>query len=687
MKKKFNNSGYMMSLTVIVLIVVSFIIVGCIAIVMANWNMKRTERNIQSNYYSTESALADIKAGVEMACAEDIKSVYTVLMSSLNSVPYDALNDEFKELYVEKVSYRYANVKSVLESYLTSGVELESEPRLDLSALDNDKIYLRNVGVSYKSANGVYLSRIYTDLEVQIPKIYDSMRADNITKTDFSDYALIADSFLKLHDTQSVNGSVYAGDNGIEVNGGGSSQVLLQSDRVVTRGNIIVNAPNLLRLDGTEVYAKNIVVQNLLGNDKSYVQGKSALDIRASMYIEQDTLLNAKNCNVLMSGGYYGYRSGSSAFCINRSNIDVDLTGLETLWIAGTSYISTPTVDDNADILMGESLTYKGTQSLYLVPSICIIDSETGETLANPVTSDYITDGRCTVDITRNRLNGGVDLAKYVDSDNPYRTVFVKDASTGASGRVYLYLNFRTSVQASMYSDEYADYNKDYMNDRAKAYGVGNILLSPSSSLRTAGNSLTYDGTTVTVHSRVVSDESGFMEYKDSYYTSKCNSLVSTLNEHEAVERNDSLFNYLIKRSAIEGDATSSCPESDTFDSHGVVFYEGNADGNKVLIANGDVTIKRGFSGLVVATGDIKVQSGVAVTGLVISGGTIDTGNNMCEFSASKNGVYPVLQLLYQWEGRFELSKYFNIIETGSEVEADVFNVEDTVVYRNWVAE
>lgn len=723
---KLNNKGYFLNITIIVIIVVSFIITGCLAIVMANWNMKKTEREVQKNYYSTEMAMNDIRAGVEECCSEKIKDAYSILISSLNTVPYDKLNEEFKNIYVDGLKEKYANDKLVetLKGYLENPEEnkisIVSNPTLDVTMLDSNKVYLRNIGVSHVSENGVYLSRIFTDIEISIPQLYDGVEVSSTFSVSFTDFALIADKELQINGTTTVNGGIYAGnyynnegklDGGIKLGATNETATCdFTSQKVITRGDILLDKGSTLKLKGisgnSDVYANNFIIKR--GNTYSNI----AADLTANMFLAGDTLLNASNGDFKLDGNYYGYSTGNSAFCINGSNVDADLSGVKTLWIAGSSYIdfSDSNSINSSDVLMGESLTYKGTQSMYLMPSVCIrrinSDGSVGDSLSNPLTAesgDSLDTSKFTIVLEENQKNGGIDLKKYVDEANPYRAVHVKDKN-GNGNKVYLYLNFTNtkdendkittaSSHASNYAKDFAKLNQEYMNDRAKSFNLGRIVLGENTSLRTMGNVVTYaipendKPKTVTVTTGSLSMSSDFASYKETYFRNKYNSLVSTLQEYKTSTQNDSLFEYLIKTDEITNNILSGVDNS-IFNCDTTSYYETDANGYQVLVTNDDVIIKSDFSGLVIAKGDIKVPSGVTVRGTLISGGQICVGNGTCNFYVlDDNGNSPIMYLLYEWCDKNNIRKYFKGFDEDKEADLDTFSLRSTIKYRNWVKE
>ena len=76
----------------------------------------------------------------------------------------------------------------------------------------------------------------------------------------------------------------------------------------------------------------------------------------------------------------------SSAIVINGKNTTLDLSEAQKVMLAGRNYIASSKVSGNRsnknDIITGESITVKGTQLAYLVPSEIIGDGTKG----NPMT-------------------------------------------------------------------------------------------------------------------------------------------------------------------------------------------------------------------------------------------------------------------------------------------------------------
>ncbi len=123
------------------------------------------------------------------------------------------------------------------------------------------------------------------------------------------------------------------------------------------------------------------------------------VNLLGTTYLSDDLTIESGNSSkVTVPGEYYGYGSPtsarrslnqylyndandrwsdtalSSAIVINGKNTTLDLSGVRKMMLAGRSYIGTSNVNsiggknNDNDIMMGESITVKGTQLAYLLP-------------------------------------------------------------------------------------------------------------------------------------------------------------------------------------------------------------------------------------------------------------------------------------------------------------------------------
>ena len=96
-------------------------------------------------------------------------------------------------------------------------------------------------------------------------------------------------------------------------------------------------------------------------------------------YVQDDLAINGIGDKVVIDGGnYYGYGSGSgidskaesnSAINVNAKDIELTIRDLDTLWLAGQSFVSIPKgygedpiggTSEQLAVPQGESLSFKG---------------------------------------------------------------------------------------------------------------------------------------------------------------------------------------------------------------------------------------------------------------------------------------------------------------------------------------
>ena len=229
-----------------------------------------------------------------------------------------------------------------------------------------------------------------------------------------------------------IQGSIYAGllpgdgttasDTSIQV-GSNASLSIDSGDKIVCEGEINVNANSTFSSgNGVNLWAKG-----------SECRFSKKMSVSLAQLILQMTLtISGKNNDVKIAGTYYGYGSVdsalnescrmqeqyknaqmngadlSSAIVINGKNTTLDLSEAQKVMLAGRNYIASSKVSGNRsnknDIITGESITVKGTQLAYLVPSEIIGDGTKG----NPMTyNDYLKlfsiDGSETININTSK--------------------------------------------------------------------------------------------------------------------------------------------------------------------------------------------------------------------------------------------------------------------------------------------
>lgn len=366
----------------------------------------------------------------------------------------------------------------------------DKQPLMVLDAAQG--VYLRNLKVIYVDARG-YASIIETDIHLGIPKIQfptPSTLPDLMNMIVVAQGGIICEGTMAT-ETTSIEGSVYAGlidkesnaiKEGIRVEAGAQLKVS-GGDRVVTQGEITVKDGGSFESAGeVTLWAQGITL------------AEAEVSLHGKTYLADDLTVEAgSNSNVTVEGEFYGYGSPesakashnkdyfdgwtdaalSSAMVINGKNTTLDLSGVEKIMLAGKNYIAGKRVrpwegKSNQNVMMGESVSVKGTQLAYLLPAELISGGikPLVQKLHNPMTYDEymlcISNGNIdewTNDVTVNwdlpvEAWGGLTLAQIgVDRNRPVRMIFYN--SNAGNGGVYLYLNFTSDEAATAFMETY----------------------------------------------------------------------------------------------------------------------------------------------------------------------------------------------------------------------------------------
>lgn len=177
-----DNKG---STLVTVIVVTMFItILATMLLYMSgmNYYMKMTDMQTKENFYSAETALEEIKAGLcADLCAKaaekayvDTMIKYTVASSytryeTFQNIYFDDLKETWNDLVVASGSVEDL-VKSFLSQSFGSALTVSCSGTFDDSDLDTGYLYLRGVTVEYTDSKGFY-TKISTDFVFTVPEM------------------------------------------------------------------------------------------------------------------------------------------------------------------------------------------------------------------------------------------------------------------------------------------------------------------------------------------------------------------------------------------------------------------------------------------------------------------------------------------------------------------------------------
>lgn len=700
------------STLILIVICIAYITILCsflLSMSLTNRKMKTIEQKAKDNFYSTETALDELKAGLEEVAAAALESAYVEVMEQFIEKSEEEKKQLLANYFIDGLEARLSTVSGyymldTIRDYLTNssaGLETsEGENELIKTA---DHITLKNIKITYTDTEGYYTA-ISTDIVIFVPS---TDIAETTSSPIYSEYGLIADHGIRLDSQPNVlvNGNLYAGNGGIYLNNA-SSLLISSRGNVITRGDIQVKERSSLEvLNYPVVWAKNITTLK----EEFDTSEVTNIHIEGDCYVADDLTLSSKESQVTIEGDYYGYSyqsyttptpeyplqaTNSSAILINGKGSTLDLTGVRKLYLAGRAYLD-PNYDGSAttDIFTGEALSVKAFQYAYLVPSECLWCG------INPVPES--------VYLTLTPSDTEVDLGKSLTTPFP---VTITDYADGFSKMIYnengqkityYYLKFKSEDHANRYVQKYFEY---YQNgggvgavdiDKRIASNVEGIKLNPSfDSLITAGNLFAYqseEGTELIQDSVDMALAAGgeksnslkAVEMVSKQLVKRYDSMVQSLAPvaNRAPYDKESLFNSIIDKDKLLADIEGI---SKVILGENVVYLVDNklgtpsefefvleddnslpGNGRKgMIIATGGVTVSGNYEGLIIAGKDITLKAGAVV-------------------SASKRIIDDIIRANEARVNSY-LRDYEDVAAGSGSSEDATINISDLIVYENW---
>ncbi len=817
-RKKMNDEGSTIVLVILALAFVGMLIAMLVYMVYYNFLMKSTDRAAKDNFYTAETVLNEIHAGIVRDASDALQESYATVMKE----HYDdtATNQQaiFETLYKEKLNDKLeimtvyiddanpAELKYSVDhllSYLSGEVLGEAgSPDVSISykgittiagtdvkygdAYYSDGVLvLADVKVTYKNSEG-YVSIIETDIVVETPALtfnsvqdvpqienYSLVAADMIT-TGLGDNDMIA-----APAGVTIDGNVFGGDDGIYVQGNGYMKFVRNagdSESVaytLTAGS--VNVMDGYRSGNNPPASPSIEVSDAYSVWTEDIYAESAyINLQSNCFVRDDLTTDGRYPRVVLGGTYNGYGNAdvsaknSSAILVNGAHSTLDFSGLDGLWLAGAAHvggmhynaneleddyidedldeyyervdeeISDGTRDDdevqrndeNADIMMGQSLGVKSDQLMYMVPVECMgYEGDTQILAKNPMTieeynklyntfvpmtredgSTVFVDGEIqyTDELVYTPVRLDVIMKKVGDTANSYGASYVPVfRRINGTILVYFYLDFENQDMANKFFRDYYEADQEAFDRYFKTYidsfrWNGN-LGNASYPLNIAGNVLYYNGNS-TVRMKEDTQEEDiarneeFLERAEEYlvqYTGLSKYLMNTSAGLSSQQLKSSVFNNVIV-SDVEFNRLVS-------DGHFKVF-KNEDDSLQAILVNNDGgyepyeinnTIAEKCS-LVIARGDVIVTAR-EFNGLIISGGEIRIAQGCTTISYDSVNVKKALLLKngdnYAFEAVVNGAAYVDVINGGDaeleeavedSLDTGVVKASDLVKFQNW---
>lgn len=509
------NKGFSL---ITVIIAVSFIgILGLLVLYMAlsNFQMKITDLKGKDSFYTAERAIEEIRVGLQEDVGNSMSEAYIKVLetydkdeNSKDVVLDKQRQNDFVNEFIKKLAKRLKKDSDQSKydlDYLKKYLDMEiSDNETLIVTTPSDKepvmtkdnkngILLKNLKVIYVDPKG-YASVIETDIRLGIPKVQFPTPS---TLPDLMNMIVVAGKGIICEGgNTTISGSIYSGilqginDNTIlEKNPytsiwvkSGASLDIQSGDKIVSAGEIYME-PNASFTSeaGVTLWAQGVKLSS------------AQVNLLGTTYLSDDlTIESGSGSRVTVQGEYYGYgypesaRSSlnnhmydnsekrwsdtalSSSIVINGKNTTLDLSGVRKIMLAGRSYIGTSKISNSNDIMMGESITVKGTQLAYLLPPELIDASKLKDPemeIKNPMSeSDYENSGLKQMDSIPLKMDakvselGNKSLNEIgIDSEKPVQKVVYPNNADETY--IYFYLNFKDSKASSDFMYDY------YMNN------------------------------------------------------------------------------------------------------------------------------------------------------------------------------------------------------------------------------
>lgn len=733
----------------IVIVIIAMAMIGILATTLLwmsyiNYKIKVNDIRNKNSFYSAEMVMEQIVAGLQKEASDSVAVAYQEVLSNWDELQSESNRySSFASTYLDTLVKHLRDTdkgdgyykRDILKGYVDTTVwdhvnqtawdngtddtdETKKKPPV-MELVNGNSLILRNVFVSYMDEDR--LSIVSTDLRLDVPEIVFTQSG---SIDELYNYILIGNQGISLKESSgqvTADGSIYAGTDdkgkgGITINK--ASTLAINNGRyVISKGEIDVIGPGAglivrdVKETGSSVYAKNLDLQS------------GTISFDSKTYIANDLTLSGNGSKATLTKEYYGYgisaesgigdsktdQENSSAIIINGQNSTVNMSGVNTLMLAGRAYIGTNTtkkeLDQNAEavangdaakknekaVLMGESITVKGGQIAYLVPTECL-GVYNGETIIgqNPVTQDVAAkiqtykndygENFKEVDFTRevSRL-GGLSLSSFGVTDMDHiRKVSTQYVGGGTESKslTYYYLVMDAENAARYYQTYYLNgSNKETIDNYFKKYATGGIVLgdytSEQNSYTILGNALVSDvlsqsGVSLLASTATASNTMTTAEVyqKSGEIANVYKGLTTNLSEDGASASSfQNVFDSVIKKEIVTKNADGS-ETRETIQEYLIHNGTGSTmefttdDGLKGIITAGSYTLSSATSGasnirLIVSLGDITIDRNF--TGLAIAKGTITingaVSNGAASLKRNKMDLYKVLNATTGAEG------------------------------------
>jgi hypothetical protein len=634
-----NNKG---SSIIMVLLAMAFIsILGTILLLMAftGYEIKAAQAKGERAFYNAETALDEVRAGVQGIVSDCIERAYTLMLQEYRHETADLLEEVFRQNFryqflthplISQINYDYIYNGSVLWSFVsdderTTGNISEAGFTGTLNTDAADVFILENIMVSHRSADG-FVSTISSDITVIVPD-FSYVRAA-YTISGVPEFALIATDKIELlvPSSAEIIGNAYAGGFNLEniSVATGIGELIISGGALISRGDVIVDG-GALTVSGADLWANKIYIG----------ENNSSVSLNGSTFVADDLVLQGMGASATLSGRYYGFgntlmlepgdlfslASVNSSIIVNGLNSTLNMENLESLVLAGHSFIETP---GNNDIFMGQSVSVKSDQLAFLIPSGAITNYH-----MNPIIYTEALPGDQPVpEVNLNMVLwtiGGEEktLNDYVTG---FHTVDVPILAAPGQRLLFLFMEFEDRPAANIYFRDYFSQNTAEIRDYINQYLNPDFYRQPQSA-QTSG----YYYTSEPINLPAALDSANLTNIS-SRLRQMYNNIIITLSSSippPALNPPANPYEYIVNAAAVDLLANGTHEFSDGDTVRAVIIKCNGGIGRtttytnslpadvNLILSTGNVVVNNvsgSFEGLIISNGYIQLQNSVTAT-------------------------------------------------------------------------
>ena len=605
---------------------------------------------------------------------------------------------------IENGDYDYAVISSTGDRTVEN-IKVDTTDTDYFADSDNLKpIILKGVAVYYKKDGRA--TRVVSDITIDYPGV--GYKTNGYSTSGISQYACIVKGNL-IHE----GGEVASTSKAAAINGNayfGNVKISSIGKLNLTNGTFI--CPGIINVNGTGVNETDRLTTSdsaELWTDSIDVHIGSSVDLKGKTYVSNDLVLSGTGSSATIEGEYYGFGdstenpSESSSIIVNGKETTLDMSKAKFVSIAGFAFIdlndSTNSNTEDKGIQMGESISVKENQRIYLTPIDLVKATSNGKITgqaaegqevaitSNPMKMSAAEFKNTDFELVDSELWGGKKCSDYGISLHA-----INDNSNEES-LTYIFMSFDTNDDANeFFKDYFAAYPEEingYIEERVS------YTLPSSSAINTAGGYINNNGKAVM---GTASANSSSENYKESYENLKLNLAQAPKDETDNYEEP---LEYIINQKSLyktdvngnikkdeNGNPIYNIEEGDYVEfknSQGQVVavvancdYEVKANDktteNLNLIiqigTNHTITVNRDFWGLIMTEGNLKIGNGVTINK--------SSDSVVKAYEAEKTTTDTD-----QSSGK--ITDYFNdeAIE-GDDKTSDAWDVSSLVGYENW---